>query len=122
MQPSRVLLMVCMLTGSLPTQDWRSYQAWLWTFGDRRLSETFLTTLKDVGITGINREEGASAAAVGQAGLTFYAGHTVGKGTLHLRKKEFQPLWDHYWKDRETRHLVRPQARHPVVAELAADT
>jgi hypothetical protein len=89
---------------------WDRYRVFLWTFGDRKLDSDFFRTIKSVHITGINCEGPAAseAAAVKAAGLEFYAGHAVGKGILHLRKRDFELRWDAYWSDRVPRHLERP--------------
>ncbi len=104
--------------GDGPPAAWKSYQVWLWTFGDRRIDEALVQRLRSTGITGINREGRASAEIVARSGMTFYVGHAVGKGFLHLKRQQFQPHWDRYWKDRDIRHLNRPACpRDPAVLE-----
>jgi len=102
----------------VPPAAWKTYQVWLWTFGDRDVDEGYLQILRNLGITGINREGRASSRAIRASGMTFYVGHAVGKGFLHLKNGQFQPCWDHYWKERDTRHLIRPCClRDPEVFE-----
>ena len=113
-----ISILAAMARGDAPPVAWKSYQVWLWTFGDRRLDEAFLKGLRPLGITGINREGRASAGIVARSGMTFYVGHAVGKGYLHLRRQQFQPHWDRYWKTRDARHLNRPAClRDPAVLE-----
>lgn len=91
---------------------WPTYEVFLWTFGDRKLTPAFFETLRSIGVTGINREEGADAAAVVDAGFAHYVGHAPGKRVLNLKRDVFDEQWNRHWERRDRASLHRPLSLH----------
>ena len=93
----------------LTAQELRPFEAILWRHGGPPLSKAYADALKRAGVTAVCVDNGEDPAPVAKLGIRFYVDHTAGKGTLHLRQKEFQELWETYRKERSSKALVRPE-------------
>ena len=81
----------------------QSFEAILWRHGGPRLDAALAKILKDAGLTAVSVDGAEDPAAMRALGLRFYLDHAAGKGTLHLRKSDFDAARKRYLEERAAR-------------------
>lgn len=92
----------------VPLRWGKGFQALLWRNGGPELTKDMVSVLQHIGVTGIVVDQAEDPAPFVEMGFPFYLDHAAGKGILHIRAKDFDPLRREYEKKRTRAPLQRP--------------
>ncbi len=91
-----------------PLRWGKGFQALLWRNEGPALSKDMVAVLQRIGVTGVVVDQDEDPGPIVKMGFPFYLDHAAGKGILHLRAKDFDPVRKNYERKRTWEVLERP--------------